>query len=42
MYKAKCTRCGEECEVPFEPDNERPVLCKKCFVPGIKKSNKQN
>ncbi|MEM2968849.1 MAG: CxxC-x17-CxxC domain-containing protein, partial [Candidatus Bathyarchaeia archaeon] len=25
MHKAVCADCGQECEVPFKPDNSRPV-----------------
>lgn len=31
MYKAICTECGAECEVPFEPKGDKPVLCNDCF-----------
>lgn len=31
MYKATCGDCGEQCEVPFRPSGDRPVLCKDCF-----------
>ncbi|WP_321429125.1 CxxC-x17-CxxC domain-containing protein [uncultured Methanolobus sp.] len=31
MHKAKCSDCGQETEVPFEPDPERPVYCRECF-----------
>lgn len=31
MYPATCSRCGQNCEVPFKPTGERPVFCKKCF-----------
>jgi len=31
MHKAKCADCGEECEVPFEPKEGRPVYCKNCY-----------
>jgi len=31
MFKATCSDCSNECEVPFEPDGERPVYCKDCF-----------
>jgi len=32
MYKATCSECGKETEVPFEPDPNRPVYCKDCFM----------
>ena len=31
MYKTKCTECGLDCEVPFEPKEGRPVKCGDCF-----------
>jgi len=32
MYKAVCTDCGKECEVPFKPDQNRPVYCQACWT----------
>ena len=32
MYKAVCTDCGNECEVPFKPDPNRPVYCRECWA----------
>jgi CxxC-x17-CxxC domain-containing protein len=31
MFKATCAECGDECEVPFKPSGDRPVLCSMCF-----------
>ena len=31
MYKATCSDCGAECEVPFEPSAGRPVYCRNCY-----------
>lgn len=31
MHKATCADCGNECEVPFEPKEGRPVYCRECF-----------
>jgi CxxC-x17-CxxC domain-containing protein len=31
VYKAVCADCGIECEVPFQPKNDKPVYCKKCW-----------
>ncbi|HUW21329.1 MAG TPA: CxxC-x17-CxxC domain-containing protein [Candidatus Bathyarchaeia archaeon] len=31
MYKVTCSRCGNECEVPFKPSSGKPVFCSKCF-----------
>ncbi len=31
MHKIKCSDCGNEAEVPFKPDGDRPVYCKDCY-----------
>ena len=31
MYKAICSDCGVECEVPFKPTEGKPVRCQDCF-----------
>lgn len=31
MFKATCSGCQKECEVPFKPSGDRPVYCKDCF-----------
>jgi CxxC-x17-CxxC domain-containing protein len=31
MYKAICSNCGKECEVPFRPTSGKPVYCSDCF-----------
>lgn len=31
MFHAKCSECGNDCEIPFEPRNGRPVFCTDCF-----------
>lgn len=32
MHKATCADCGEETEVPFKPDPDRPVYCRECYA----------
>jgi CxxC-x17-CxxC domain-containing protein len=32
MFNAICDECGENCQVPFEPRNGKPVLCSNCFA----------
>ena len=32
MYQATCARCGTDCEVPFQPRQERPVYCSNCYA----------
>lgn len=31
MYSAVCASCGKQCEVPFRPTGNKPVLCRECF-----------
>ncbi|MCD4843144.1 MAG: hypothetical protein K8R25_01525 [Methanosarcinales archaeon] len=31
MHKATCADCGQETEVPFVPDPDRPVYCQECY-----------
>ncbi len=31
-YSAVCTDCGNECEVQFKPDQNRPVYCPACWA----------
>lgn len=31
LYQAICADCNRECEVPFKPNQDRPVYCKECF-----------
>jgi len=31
MHKATCSECSNECEVPFEPKEGRPVYCRDCY-----------
>jgi len=31
MFKATCSDCGKECEVPFKPTQGKPVRCQECF-----------
>ncbi len=32
MHKAVCSECSNECEVPFEPKEGRPVFCRDCYA----------
>ena len=32
MFKATCSDCGQECEVPFKPTEGRPVYCRECYA----------
>ncbi len=31
MYPIKCSDCGTDAEVPFDPKPDRPVYCKECL-----------
>ncbi len=31
MHKTTCSKCGNECEVPFKPSGDKPVYCNTCF-----------
>jgi CxxC-x17-CxxC domain-containing protein len=31
MHQAVCSKCGKDCEVPFRPSGDKPVLCRDCF-----------
>ncbi len=31
MYPIKCSDCGKDAEVPFQPKEGRPVYCKECL-----------
>lgn len=31
MFTAVCAACGKECQVPFQPRDDRPVYCSDCF-----------
>ncbi len=31
MWPVVCSDCSVETEVPFKPDNERPVYCRDCY-----------
>ncbi len=31
MHAAVCSECNADCEVPFKPSGDKPVLCRDCF-----------
>jgi CxxC-x17-CxxC domain-containing protein len=41
LYKAVCTDCGCECEVPFKPDPGRAVYCRACWAKRAKRRKRQ-
>lgn len=34
MYQAVCDKCGNSCEVPFQPTSGKPIFCDGCFGKG--------
>jgi CxxC-x17-CxxC domain-containing protein len=45
VHEAVCSECGSACEVPFEPEPDRPVYCPACWKkrkPRPKKSVNKN
>ncbi len=30
-FKATCSECGKEFELPFKPQTDKPVYCNECF-----------
>ena len=31
MYDAVCSKCGKQAQVPFQPQEGRPVYCRECY-----------
>ncbi len=31
MFTARCSQCGGEAKVPFQPSGDKPVYCRDCF-----------
>ncbi|MFC1768618.1 CxxC-x17-CxxC domain-containing protein [Nanoarchaeota archaeon] len=31
MHSGVCSKCGEDCEVPFKPTQGKPLFCSDCF-----------
>ena len=31
MHDIVCADCGQEAQVPFKPDGNRPVYCRDCY-----------
>lgn len=32
MHDAVCDDCGNKCQVPFRPSNDKPIFCNGCFA----------
>lgn len=41
-YKAVCSNCGRECEVPFRPTSGKPVFCSECFEKRSREAGHDN
>ena len=41
-FKAVCSECGMECEIPFDPVEGRPVRCNECFKKAIPQGASKN
>ena len=39
MHKAVCSKCGNDCEVPFRPTSGKPVYCSNCFDRNVERNN---
>jgi CxxC-x17-CxxC domain-containing protein len=42
MFTATCGDCGNECQIPFKPKDDRPVYCRECFQNVSKIINPHN
>lgn len=31
LHRATCSKCGNECQVPFRPNGKKPLFCSTCF-----------
>ncbi|MFA6427360.1 MAG: CxxC-x17-CxxC domain-containing protein [Candidatus Magasanikbacteria bacterium] len=31
MFDAVCSKCGDDCQIPFRATGDRPVFCSNCF-----------
>jgi len=40
LFTAVCSSCGSECDVPFKPDPDRPVFCRKCWAKRRRRRNR--
>lgn len=32
LYNVKCSNCGKDTQVPFQPTGDRPVYCRDCYM----------
>lgn len=31
LHEAICDKCGQKCDLPFEPTGNKPIYCRSCF-----------
>jgi len=31
LFEAVCDKCGNKCDLPFEPTGNKPIYCRSCF-----------
>lgn len=31
LFEVVCSECGQETQVPFKPQDDRPVYCRDCY-----------
>jgi CxxC-x17-CxxC domain-containing protein len=31
LHEAICDKCGNKCDLPFEPTGNKPIYCRSCF-----------
>ena len=42
MHRATCDECGAECELPFRPNQDKPVYCNNCFSRNKPRDNNRS
>ena len=42
MHDVTCTKCGNDCQVPFKPTGSKPVLCSDCFRQNDSREGRSN
>ena len=40
MFSATCDKCGVDCELPFRPNQGKPVFCNNCFNRDAPRDNR--
>jgi CxxC-x17-CxxC domain-containing protein len=42
LYQATCSKCGNDCMLPFKPNGSKPVFCSNCFATQKEGGESQN